>query len=144
MSIIVWDGKSLAADKQSTHVGLRSTVSKIRRLQSGEVVAWCGTNDGGLLMAHLYERGQLIEKWPEFQKDKDDFVMFIVASHAGLVFYERNPIAQRYEQQYAAFGSGRDYAMGALAMGADARRAVEVACQFDNGCGCGIDVLEPL
>lgn len=35
----------------------------------------------------------------------------------------------------------RDYAYGALAMGADAVRAVEVACEYDNGCGMGIDVL---
>jgi hypothetical protein len=40
-----------------------------------------------------------------------------------------------------AFGSGRDYAEAAMFLGCDAKRAVEVACQFQTDCGNGIDTL---
>lgn len=43
-----------------------------------------------------------------------------------------------------AWGSGRDYAMGAMARGANAKEAAEIAMRFDNGCGMGIDVVSVL
>lgn len=42
---------------------------------------------------------------------------------------------------YWALGSGADYALGALAAGADARRAAEIACAHNVQCGMGIDTL---
>ena len=40
-----------------------------------------------------------------------------------------------------AIGSGALYAIGAMAEGASAERAVEVACMFDSHCGGPIVVL---
>jgi ATP-dependent protease HslVU (ClpYQ) peptidase subunit len=40
-----------------------------------------------------------------------------------------------------AIGSGADYAMGAMAVGADAKRAVEVTSDLYCRCGLGVDVL---
>ncbi len=40
-----------------------------------------------------------------------------------------------------AIGSGADFAMGAMAMGASATRAVEVACQLDRHCGLPVMTL---
>ncbi|MFX7825093.1 hypothetical protein ABTK20_22090, partial [Acinetobacter baumannii] len=37
MTVLVWDGKSFAADKQSTVGGTRTKVTKIFRLQDGIV-----------------------------------------------------------------------------------------------------------
>lgn len=39
------------------------------------------------------------------------------------------------------FGSGRDFALGALAMGASAYEAVKAAITFDITCGIGVDTL---
>jgi hypothetical protein len=38
-------------------------------------------------------------------------------------------------------GAGRDAAMGALRMGADAKTAVEVANELCTACGLGVDTL---
>ncbi|MEX0859632.1 MAG: hypothetical protein WD017_01690 [Cucumibacter sp.] len=43
---------------------------------------------------------------------------------------------------FYATGSGWELALGAMEMGADARRAVEVAIKFDANSGGGIDVLK--
>lgn len=39
------------------------------------------------------------------------------------------------------YGEGRDFAYGALEMGANAIKAVEVASKYCISCGMGIDVL---
>ena len=50
---------------------------------------------------------------------------------------------QKVEDQFAAWGSGRDFALTAMHLGKSAREAVEIACLFENGCGNGVDVLTP-
>ena len=37
------------------------------------------------------------------------------------------------------WGDGQEVAMGALAMGADAIKAVEITSKYCDSCGCGID-----
>lgn len=143
MTIIAWDGKMLAADKQSTSSGLRSTVTKIRRAQSGALIGWTGTQDAGILMADWYEAGAILEKLPKSQADKEDWSALIVIDGGRVLRYEQWGVPFVIEDAFIAFGSGRDYAMGAMARGATAREAVAIACRFDNGCGMGIDTLEP-
>lgn len=47
MSVIVWDGETLAADRQATCAGLRYTAQKIGRLEDGSLLAWTGQQDTG-------------------------------------------------------------------------------------------------
>ena len=37
---------------------------------------------------------------------------------------------------------GKTLALGAMAAGADAKKAVEIACEYNLYCGGGIDVVE--
>ncbi len=55
--------------------------------------------------------------------------------------YYLSPYPEWNQDRFDAIGSGRDYALAAMYLGHDARRAVEVASALDNGCGNGIDVL---
>lgn len=96
----------------------------------------------GQIMANWYEAGADLEKYPICQRDKDDWSRLIVVKPRGLVVvYEQWPTGFHPEDKFLAFGSGRDYAMGAMAMGADARRAVEIASHFCTSCGMGVDAL---
>jgi hypothetical protein len=142
MSVIVWDGKTLAADKQGTNCEMRFTECKmaVKFTEHGLVAcAWTGTASYGRELAQWYFDGAVKEKWPEFQKDKDDWCRLIVADADGCQFYEMTPFPMIVHDPYMAWGSGRDFAMGALAMGADAITAVEVACKFSTGCGYGVE-----
>lgn len=140
MSVIAYDGKTVAADKQATCMGLRLTATKIKTLLSGEVLAWTGEQDSGEMMAAWYADGADPKKWPSCQNDKDLWCRLIVFGTDGKVkTYERQPVAFAMEDATMAWGSGRDYAIGAMAKGADALEAVQIACRFDNGCGMGID-----
>jgi hypothetical protein len=143
MSVVVWDGKSVVADKQATCAGLKLTATKIRRVGDGLILAWTGEQDSGEMMANWYVLGQDPAKWPSCQADKDLWCRLVVFHTDGSVeTYERQPVPFPMLDAFMAWGSGRDYAMGAMARGATAREAAEIACRFDNGCGMGFDELQ--
>ena len=141
MSVVAWDGRTLAADKQATHASKICVCTKIRRLDTGEVLAWTGAMGPGLAMAKWYENGADLEKWPKSQENKDDWSRLIVASAAGVITYEQYPVALPCEDRFMAWGAGCDFAVGAMAYGASAESAVQIAIRFSDGCGCGIDVF---
>ena len=126
MTVVAFDGLTLAADTMAENAGMRARVSKIRRV-GGALLSFTGVLDYGLMMCNWYEAGADVEKWPKFQETDEYWTRLIVVDHEGLKVYERQPAAQRFAEPYMAFGSGRDFAMGAMAMGATAVQAVECA-----------------
>lgn len=140
MTIIVWTGQHIAADKLSEMEGLKRTTCKLKRV-GAKVLAIVGEHTAGLGLFKWYEEGADPEKYPKRQ-ETDDWTRLIVADAQGCVYYERTPWPVKVEDPFSAWGSGRDIAMGALAMGADARRAVEITCEFYTNCGLGVDVID--
>ncbi len=143
MTVIVWDGKTLAADKRASNQGTIFTVTKIRKIR-GNLVGAAGDFTSCVTVLKWFEDGADETKYPECQKDKDRWVpLVVITPDKKILRYEGgDPVPYEIEQVYYAYGSGRDYAIGALAMGATAVQAVEAACQWDSGCGNGIDTLE--
>lgn len=146
MTVIAWDGRSIAADKRCVCSGAHFTTTKLRAIQRPgripEAIAWTGDQDSGEMVAAWYEAGADPALWPDCQKDKDLWSRLIVADAHGAKFYERQPVAVRVEDAFCAWGSGRDFALAAMAFGKTATEAVELACKFDVGCGNGVTVLE--
>ena len=136
MSIVAWDGKSIAADKMSISDGMCTTVTKIVRLDDGRVAAWVGETSIGLALLEWIKTGNP-DKWPVTQRT-ENWACLIVANWDGVIFYEREPFAQEVHEPFMAWGSGRDFAIGAMAMGANAKQAVEIANTFSTTCGNGI------
>jgi len=141
MSVVVWDGKTLAADRQATLNNTKCQTRKITRLPSGDLLAWVGNSESGLALLKWYLSGADPETWPEVQKG-DDWSRLIVV-HKGKVWeYEQTPVKIPLHQKFGAWGSGSDLAIGALAMGADAVQAVKIASKFNIYCGLGVDHYE--
>lgn len=140
MSIIAWDRKSIAADRQATCADMRFTTKKMLRI--GEmVVAWTGVVCHGLQLVDWWRNGAIKEEWPACQADESTWARLIVVEASGrLFFYEQEPVKQEVLDDFIAFGSGRDFAMGAMAHGASAKEAVEIASRFNIECGLGVDV----
>lgn len=142
MTIIVWDGKMLAADKQATSSGLRLRVTKIYKIRK-HLVGFSGDWDYAQALKHWFENGCKVEEHPKHQDHNDNWVgMLVITPDKQVLKYERSPYPIDYtENGPICIGSGRDYALGALEMGANAATAVAVASKYDNGCGMGIDTL---
>lgn len=136
MSIVAWDGKSIAADKMTVSSGMRKTETKILRVEE-KVIAWVGETSVGLALLDWIKKGSDPDKWPAVQRT-ENWTCLIVANWEGVVFYEREPFAQKVNEPFTAWGAGRDFAIGAMAMGAKAKQAVEIANAFSTSCGNGV------
>lgn len=141
MSVVAWDGKTLAADRMGVSADMRSQMSKIMVIgPPPEIIAWTGSHEQGLTLAAWYRAGADPESWPEFQKDHDNWTRLIVWRQGeNPEIYEQLPVPQTVQDEFMAWGSGRDFAMGAMFAGASAADAVRAASAFNIYCGLGID-----
>lgn len=142
MTVIAWDGRTLAADRLANTGGLRGTVTKIFR--AGDLLVG-GSGDFAFVLAMVdwVQKGRDAATFPTHQKDKDDWQPFLVIQrNAPPQLYDRTPFPVQLEQRSIAIGSGRDFAMAAMHLGRTAKEAVEVAIALDVGCGNGVDTLE--
>ena len=141
MTVIAWDGKTLAADKMMGGDFPRR-VTKLRRAKNGELLGVAGWMNRGLMLMDWWEAGVDVERFPSFQFDKDKSCeLMIVRRDGSLWVVNDEPVPIRIEEPFHAIGSGRDFAATAMFLGHDARRAVEVASQLCGYCGLGIDTL---
>lgn len=143
MSTIAFDGKTMAADKQSTDNSIRRSCSKIRRITSGELLAGCGPHGMVNVMMAWYENGADLTKYPAGQLDKEDWAILIVVNPATgkCVEYGKHPAIMEFDASPWAWGSGREFALAAMHCGYDATRAIGVAAHFDTNTGIGVDVF---
>ena len=82
------------------------------------------------------------ERFPKLPNDPGNTpCLWVINRNGHIAKFEDSPYPVVYNDKVFAEGSGRDFAYGAMAMGADAVRAVEIANQYDVHCGGGVDVL---
>lgn len=145
MTVIAFDGVTLAADKRCCYGSMIGTTTKIRRVDlptfPGALVGGSGDYGSVEEMVRWIEAGEKAADFPAIQRT-DKWAAMIVVDDTGARMYEMTPAPIRYDRgEPITLGSGREFARAALYLGCDARRAVEVACALDSGCGNGIDTL---
>ena len=142
MTVIVWDGKTLAADKLSSQGGMIGITTKIHRI-NGMLVGGAGESAFISEMIQWIKDGRDSAKFPASQRDKDDWQPILLIEEDGSAcFYDRTPYPVRLEQKHVTVGSGSEFARAALYLGKTAREAVEVANALCTTCGCGVDSLD--
>ena len=139
MSVVVWDGKTLAADRQATNSNLRRKMCKISK--HGDIlIAGTGVQTSTQAVRNWVLAGAEPDKFPKSETDEHTAV-WVINRNGTIVKFENSPFGIVYLDKVFAEGSGRDFALGAMFMGADAVTAVEAACTYDIYCGGGIDTL---
>lgn len=142
MTVIAWDGKMLAADKQVTLSGLMRTATKIRRIDD-LLVGVSGNVCAASEIFAWVERGRNPQDFPKLQESEDDYANLLVIENGRVLTYARSPLPWEYEDSLFAIGSGREFALAAMYCGKNAQEAVEIASHFEASCGKGVDVLIP-
>lgn len=141
MSVIAWDGRTLAADKRVSLGTLICTTTKISRVGDA-LCAYAGDAAGGEEVLAWFCNGAKPSDFPATQRDRENWSGLLVIRNGQILKYEHSPYPVRLEDKFFAIGSGRDFALAAMHLGHDARTAVEVAIALDSGCGNGIDTME--
>lgn len=138
MTVVVWDGVTLAADKRG-NAGFTYRVTKIMR-QGSCLVGISGHLGHGKAVLAWLAKGRDPANYPAAEKDDRSYCM-VIHSDGLIERFEGSGYPIAVEGNTHAIGSGRDFALAALYLGCDARRAVEVACALHADCGDGIDTL---
>lgn len=140
MTTVAWDGKQMVADTLSNWSGLKGKVVKAWKLKDGSLLGGSGAY-GDILASRIWiEGGQHLEKFPP-KYSQDGCTILLVRENCPPQRFENSPYPTTILEPFTAIGSGTDYALGAMAMGADAERAVEVAISFDLNSGGELTVL---
>lgn len=145
MTTIAFRDGVMAADSQMTSNGnYYATVEKIKRLSCGGLYACSGDADSRELF-NLIDTRTLLGQMPsvpellELELDANAIVI-LPNGKAYEVCVKHESDRKRAEAlemnaPFLATGSGWELAMGAMAMGASAKEAVKIACQFDVHSG---------
>ena len=113
-------------------------MQKLWRLPSGEIIGGVGTAHDIFKMKLWVTEGRNPDRFPKVS-DTSNFI--IVTKLSGLVRYTNSPTPIEHGFNKCAFGSGREFAYGALFAGANATVAVKAACEFATHCGNGVDTF---
>jgi 20S proteasome alpha/beta subunit len=141
MTTICYKGGVMAADKQATSSGCKhGKMTKIFKI-NGHLIGCAGDGHACMEMIRWFTDGAKPDEFPDIQKDEDNGMLMVVTPEGKIQFYEKSFLPVQYENDFAAMGSGRDFALGAMASGLGAVQAVEVAISFDIYSGNGVDWL---
>lgn len=149
MTVIVWDGKDLATDQQANDGSMKWEAEKAWYVTHPDTGKICIVSGVGML-------GYIIQLRDWFAGGCDwehrmhldiapSMAQLIVVDEQGLCVYEgfhgyesKATFSPVRLQSPMAFGEGKEYAMGALAMGANAAQAVNIANEYSLHCGKGV------
>lgn len=143
MTTIAWDGATLCGDKRSSNSYSVSTVTKIFRLKNGlGLVGFCGKSDHIPTILQWCEDGFIPCDYPEFQKIEETGSTFLhIEPDGSIMRFNTTPIGYLIEDGFAAIGSGMDFALSAMYLGASAKQAIEIATHFNPSTGNGYTEL---
>ena len=140
MGMIVFDGTVFVVDRTATDGKQRWEEVNVWPTGTGEYVTGVGDRERIAEMRDWYLAGADPEAFPKRQRNRGRCT-FLVVSASGLKRYDRTPVAIDHGRFACAFGMGAQVAAGALAMGADALEAAEIAGRFTGGSPLGFSVF---
>lgn len=146
MTVIAWDGKTLASDRRGTCGDHARPVKKIFKIWGNKMVGISGNLSVGQEMLEWYKRGAKVEEYPSSNRSFEDGCTLIVITHEHIGktrvdIYESSPYPSEIFDLPVGFGSGGAAASCAMEHGATAEEAVRTVSKYLPSCGNGVDVL---
>jgi hypothetical protein len=151
VSVIAFDGKTLAADSNTLRGGVIYTAKKIRRIKNEP--------NGNLLVGYSgpTSTAELFYKWaaagfPEGQCPKDHMeetdlkggTAIVIREDRSIWFYDHSSSPFTIDTAYGAVGAGCEAAMAAMFLKHTALEAVQAAIAHNVLCGGRIDTIDLL
>jgi ATP-dependent protease HslVU (ClpYQ) peptidase subunit len=141
MTVLAWDGKTLAADRLACGGTMKHSVTKIARA-GGDLIGICGNLSVGNEMRQWYLEGADTDLFPDSALEDGETELVVITNEGKVMVYSGSATPFEIEDEKCAFGSGAEAARAAMLYGANAVEAVDVASQINITCGNGFDALE--
>jgi len=140
MTVIVYRDGVMAADSQvCNNEGLiTGAVTKLARREDGSLLGLAGYAGDVTGFRDWFLAGGK-DAWEAADKDHG-FAAIVVSPNGRVSIFDQNGRSYPVEAPFYARGAGAEIAFGALAMGARADQAVEIACRFSVWCGGEVQV----
>lgn len=138
MTTLAYRNGVLAFDTQMSCGSLKRRVTKAFKLKDGTLFGITGSVTDGLKLRRWAESGY---KGDAPSIDSESGVDCIHVRHDGVFLLDNDLELIRITDEFAALGSGGHVATGAMAMGASALKAVEIAAEFDAGTSAPFESL---
>lgn len=132
MTVVAFDGKIMAADSMLRMGAMIASVKKVHRV-GDRLVGWCGTAHHAMLLVDWLLLGAVPGAFPK-QPEGDDAPQLMIASREGISILDTVPMELKISQTAWAIGGGAEFALGAMARGATAVEAVEIAIRLSALC----------
>lgn len=140
MTVIVFDGKTLAADKRMLSHRTKQLTTKLHRLGCA-AYAVTGTYGPGMSLLRWARDGKKRDDYPATARGENGAALIEVLANGECWRYDEGPDPYLVEAP-CAFGCGDEPALAALLCGKDAREAVRIASLVNNGCGGGVTAID--
>ena len=137
MTVIAWDGVTVAADSMANEDGLSSTVTKLHTFKDGVLA------DVGELWACAAMRAWLTGDGAFPNVSGADASLIVFGPLGEVQEYQSTPYPLEEFSAPYAWGCGRDLALGAMLAGATAVEAARIACERSIYCGGPVHCWKP-
>lgn len=139
MTVIAWDGTTLAVDSAASCGSALQSVTKARVFEADGrpyVAVGVGMFRAIVAMQAWAEEGASIESFPDLAADDvDEALLLVVDLATGRVTrFDGTPHGYSIESVPAAWGVGDGVCLGAMLQGATAAGAVRLTCEHVDGC----------
>lgn len=142
MTTIAYDGTTIAADTLSTYDMERCAVPKKKiRVENGVVFALTGAGRFYDALVKWFFDGADTENMPKGKSGDYGYSLIVIDEDGVRSYNDDCGYPNWFKEQKMAWGTGQDYAMGAMYAGADAESAVKVACMLDIKSGGAVQVV---
>lgn len=139
MTTIAFDGRTLAADKQTTTGGTPTPTTKVFSAMSPRGERWLYACAGNTAECQEFTRRV---KAGQEMRTFTDLGILAIGPRGEVWICSQDLVWCRQMVKQWAIGSGADFALGAMAAGASAVKAVQIASRLNVNTGLGVDALK--
>lgn len=147
MTTIAYRDGAIAGDSKAyggKYCASPGSKTKVHQIEGGERDGWIvgiSTNNvgGDALLLDWLQRGAPLPQTSDLKPDQ--FIILALDPSGGLHLANDNlSFSGPIESEFYAIGSGADFALGAMAVGASAEESIRVASRFDAHTGGEVTV----
>lgn len=152
MSVIAYDGKTIAADRMATYNEFQLQAEKLFKVAPHIILGFVGEHGQGQKLISWFKNGAKPEDFPTPEEHATATLIVLTKHTKGATDPNGKPICMFYpgannipleiKNTPMAWGSGAGIALGAMLAGKTATRAVELANTMADGCGMGVTTMK--
>lgn len=135
MTTIVCNREGMAADKRISGAAIFKS-QKIFRV-NGSLIGFAGNVEQAL---RFIEWRRSPEQRPQFS-DGPSFEALELTPDGALIWWGAEMVGVEVQDEYYAIGSGAQIALGAMAMGATLKEAIQIAARWDTATGKEVQTM---